>query len=237
MLLSSTELIMEINKKDFQKTYSEISDEELLNLYHSGTLMEIAHEALLEELIKRNILIPRKHETKATNSAVKSSKNLIKNIFVWVFIIICVLSIKIWVDMSNYPNRRERLYNGVDNAIQTINDKNSKEVEKEVAETLKETSISINKQLPMMVDPDTRLDAASSHGMQQHYKYTMINYSKDELNEQLFHDKIKAVISNSQCDNNDMKLMLNVGVEYFYHIFDKVGLHITTVRISKKDCK
>jgi len=237
MLLSSKELIMENNKKGFQKTYSAISDEELLNLYHSGTLMEIAHEVLLEELTRRNIPIPRKYETEVDNSAAKSSKNMIKNIFVWVFIIICVLLIKICVDMPSHPNKQERLNNAVDNAIQTINAKNSNEAKKEIVETLKETSNSINKQLPMMVDPDTRLDTTISHGMQQHYKYTMINYLKDELNEQSFHNNIKTVISNSQCGNDDMKLMLNVGVEYFYHIFDMDGLHITTVKISRKDCE
>ena len=231
---------MEISRKDLQKTYSAISDEELLDIYYSGAITEIAHGMIVEELKRRDIPIHSKPETKVENSAAKSRGNMIKNIFVWLFTIIGVLMIKIGVDIYSHPNRQERLNNAVNNAIQTINSKNNDGAEKgiqEIVETLKETSRSINKQLPMMVDPDTRLDITISHGMQQHYKYTMINYSKDDLNEQSFHKNTKIVISNSQCNNDDMKLMLNTGVEYFYHVFDEDGLHITTVKINRNDCE
>jgi len=108
--------------------------------------------------------------------------------------------------------------------------------DKEMEEILIETSKKINSQLPMMVDPDTRLDATMCYKKQLHYKYTMVNYTIDELDIKNFHSEIEAMLTRNQCNNENMVKMLMVGIEYYYIYFDKNGILITTVNIDKRNC-
>jgi hypothetical protein len=108
--------------------------------------------------------------------------------------------------------------------------------DKEMEEILIETSKKINSQLPMMVDPDTRLDVTMCFKNQLHFKYTMVNYTIDELDIKDFHNGIEAMLTTNQCKNENMVKMLKVGIEYYYIYLDKNGILITTVNIDKRNC-
>ena len=55
---------MEINRETLAKSYSEMSDAELLNLHSDGIITEIAYEVLEAELSRREIDIPDRPPSK-----------------------------------------------------------------------------------------------------------------------------------------------------------------------------
>ena len=105
-----------------------------------------------------------------------------------------------------------------------------------VEELLEDTAKNISRQLPIMVDPNTRLDMVICNGKQMHYKYTMINYSENKLDKEAFKNEATSTLSKNQCNNKKMVELLKMGVEYYYIYFDKNGNLITTIQISKKNC-
>ena len=115
---------MEITKEDLQNTYQAISDEELINIYSSGTLTDIARNVLEAELKSRNIPIPEQLEAEKQEITTKSKGGVIKKIFLWIFAIIGFLIIKTIVDVSHHPNRQERLNRAVENAVNETKLKN-----------------------------------------------------------------------------------------------------------------
>jgi len=51
---------MDISSEDLKQRYSERPDSDLLELYSSGTLTDLAYDAIENELIKRDIQIPKR---------------------------------------------------------------------------------------------------------------------------------------------------------------------------------
>lgn len=105
-----------------------------------------------------------------------------------------------------------------------------------IEEILIEITKKINSQLPIMVDPETRLDTTICYGKQMHYKYTMVNYSENELDKEAFQNEMATMLAKNQCNNENMVKMLKMGVKYYYNYFDKNGILIATIIISKKNC-
>ena len=105
-----------------------------------------------------------------------------------------------------------------------------------IEEILTETSKKINSQLPIMVDQETRLDTTICYGTQMYYKYTMVNYSKNDLDTEAFQNEMTTMLAKNQCNNENMVKMLRMGVTYYYNYFDKNGILIATINISKKNC-
>jgi len=105
-----------------------------------------------------------------------------------------------------------------------------------VEEILIKITKKINSQLPIMVDPDTRLDTVICYGKQMHYKYTMINYSENESNKKALQNEATSTLAKNHCNNKNTVKMLKMGVEYYYIYFDKNGILIATINISKKNC-
>jgi hypothetical protein len=118
----------------------------------------------------------------------------------------------------------------------TVNNYEQGKIDGAIEETLIETSTKVNKQLPIMVDSDTRLDTTICYGKQIHYKYTMINISENELDKKAFQNGMESLLAKNQCNNKNMVKMLEMGVEYFYMYFDKNGILIATIHINKKTC-
>ncbi len=99
-----------------------------------------------------------------------------------------------------------------------------------------EASQQINKQLPMMVDSETRLDTTICAGKHVLYKYTMIGLSAKDLDIISFNDEIKTMLVKNQCSNENMVKMLKFGVQYSYMYQDRDGNLITTINIDKRAC-
>lgn len=109
-------------------------------------------------------------------------------------------------------------------------------IDRAVEEFLTDTAKNIKSQLPIMVDSDTRLDTVMCLGKKMHYKYTMINYLENKMDKEAFKNEATFTLTKNQCNNKKMVEMLKAGVEYYYVYFDKNGILITTIHISKKSC-
>ena len=105
-----------------------------------------------------------------------------------------------------------------------------------IEETLASLSKKVNGQLPLMIDPETRLDTTICVGKQMHYKYTMVNFDKNQFSQNTFQIEMKAMLKRNQCGDEKVLELLEKGVEYFYMYFDKNGNNIATIKISKRVC-
>jgi hypothetical protein len=113
---------------------------------------------------------------------------------------------------------------------------NNGKLDAAIEEKLLETTKQINSQLPIMTDQETRLDTVMCFGKQMHYKYTMINASENELDKEAFLKNIKISLIKNHCRNENPVQMLKMGVTYYYNYFDKNGVLIGAINISKQDC-
>lgn len=93
-----------------------------------------------------------------------------------------------------------------------------------------------NKQLPKMIDKETRLDSTICNGKQLIYMVTLVDISAKDIDITKFKEYAKTKISRSQCSNKDMVNLLNIGVNYVYSYHDKDGYHIDSIPFSKIDC-
>lgn len=105
-----------------------------------------------------------------------------------------------------------------------------------INDVLAKTARQINKNLPMLVDEETRLDLTIGLDHYFMYKYTLLNYRADELDSKYIYGLIKPALTENVCTSDDMKIFieLNVPVEYLYYGND--GKKVTSVVISSKDC-
>jgi hypothetical protein len=109
-------------------------------------------------------------------------------------------------------------------------------VDRAIEEKLLETSRSINRQLPLMVDPETRLDMTMCNGKEMYYKYTMVLVSENELDKNRFKNDMAVILRRNNCSNEKMIKTLTMGVEYNYIYLDRNGIEIAAIKITKKIC-
>ena len=110
------------------------------------------------------------------------------------------------------------------------------EYDSEIKQIVLDTSQQINNQLPMMIDEETRFDFSMALNKQLHLKYTMINSENNEMDIEHFKIKTKNYLLKNQCRNKNMKILLSLGIEYFYNYFDKDGDIIASIKIGFDEC-
>jgi hypothetical protein len=99
-----------------------------------------------------------------------------------------------------------------------------------------ENSKKLNKNLPLAVDADTRLDATLSMGMQFHFKYTMVNTAVKDIDVAVFRKKMEENLIRTQRADKGAVLMLKAGVEYIFTYGDKNGDLIASIKLNRKIC-
>jgi hypothetical protein len=101
---------------------------------------------------------------------------------------------------------------------------------------LSEIASSINKQLPMMVDKETRLDVVM--GMKQNitYKYTLVNTNQNDFTSEEIENLLKQTIKNSVCTNPKVRIFPENGVSMNYSYYSKDGKFMAEFTIFPKDC-
>ncbi len=105
------------------------------------------------------------------------------------------------------------------------------------AEILQVAVESLNKQTPMMVDNDTRLDSAhSGPGMRFTYNYTLVNYSIAEIDGEEFHHNLAPNIRKAVCEKPEMAVFFRNGITVVYAYRDKNGADITEIVVPPSDC-
>jgi hypothetical protein len=101
---------------------------------------------------------------------------------------------------------------------------------------LKSAANELNQSLPMMVDSETRLDSTLAFKNSFLYKYTMINYTVEDINIEQFSSAMRPQIVNSVCTTEDMKVFVqnHTEVKYLYH--DKDGKFISQILVKTEEC-
>lgn len=95
----------------------------------------------------------------------------------------------------------------------------------------------LNKQLPMTVDRDTRLDTTQAGpGRAFTYHYTMVTARASEIDTTVFYRAMSSHLRNSVCTNPDMQVFFQNGVTVSYSYRGSDGRHVTKVVITPRDC-
>ncbi|MBB1148673.1 zinc ribbon domain-containing protein [Myroides sp. NP-2] len=98
----------------------------------------------------------------------------------------------------------------------------------DIDETLAVVASEINKNYPMYIDQDLRMDntmAMPNKTLQ--YNYTIVNYAKEELNMEVVESTLFTGILENIQTNPDLKEMRDAKVTFNYYYKDKNGVYVT----------
>jgi len=101
---------------------------------------------------------------------------------------------------------------------------------------LNEIASSFNKQLPMNVDKETRIDAVLGTKKNIFYNYTLVNYKQSDINAKELKSSLINKIKNNVCTNPKLKIFSKNGVNMNYIYYGKNGKYITEITIKPEDC-
>lgn len=113
--------------------------------------------------------------------------------------------------------------------------------EPSINDQLKETSLLLNKSLPIKVDASTELYKISS-GKNQLIYYYRLNALNEQQKEHIKNNwaKIQSNLRNSiiakGCNNQDIKYFITQDVELIYY-YELEGHELGNIRLTKSDCK
>ncbi|TLX46787.1 hypothetical protein C1E24_12340 [Pseudoalteromonas phenolica] len=114
-------------------------------------------------------------------------------------------------------------------AIQTV-DQRSLSVE------LTKTAAMLNKNGPVMLDEETRLDSVATFKNYIIYNNTMVNYSVEQLDPNQFTTLLQDIVIKPLCSNKDLKAFKDYGVTMVYRYVDKSGNFISELSKDMSTC-
>lgn len=105
-------------------------------------------------------------------------------------------------------------------------------------EVLQSVAIDANKELPKMLDSETRLDSVSAINKGLNYNYTLVNFNKTDLADGAINDTLKADMIKSMCASPDMKFYTDNKAIMKYSYYDKNNVFIESIIINTgTDCE
>lgn len=95
------------------------------------------------------------------------------------------------------------------------------------------TASQINETCPIMVDSDTQLDnAISLPGNIFQYNYTLINFTKEQIDLEDFESKMKPIILNFVKTNPDLEFFREHQTTLKYSYKDKTGVFLLSIAVG-----
>lgn len=104
-------------------------------------------------------------------------------------------------------------------------------------EKIKNEVLQTNKTLPKMVDEETRFDLVQFVDKKIENHYTLVNITKSEIDVEKMLPNVRESLKNSICTKQNLLDNLSKDVEYSFTYKDKNSELISTVVITKIDCK
>jgi hypothetical protein len=96
----------------------------------------------------------------------------------------------------------------------------------------------LNKQVPKMVDKETRLDNVTpGPGRHFTYNYTFPNFDLREIEAVNFFPKMKKQLIDKVCQSEDMKLFFEQKITISYDYKDRNGIGVGKIDISATTCR
>lgn len=106
-----------------------------------------------------------------------------------------------------------------------------------IDEVLTKMSVRMNKNLPAIVDKDTRLDQVSAvPGQHFIYHYTLVNLSVGDISTDTFHKVVKPRLKERLCSSAEMQSFLKNGVSISYLYKGKDGKPIGGAKFAPNEC-
>lgn len=119
-----------------------------------------------------------------------------------------------------------------------ISKPNPEEIEKVIIEGFEEAARIINRDAPVFVDKETKMDKATvGPGSRITYHHTLMNYSSTDVDAQWLKNNLLPIVKSNVCKNNNMRKALQHGGIYGYSYSGKDGVFITDFAISKDECR
>lgn len=104
-------------------------------------------------------------------------------------------------------------------------------------EKIKTEVLQTSKTLPKMVDTETRFDSVLFVDKKIENHYTLVNITKSEIDVETMLPNVKESLKNSICGKQNFMDNLSKGIEYSFSYKDKNSEQISTIVITKSDCK
>ncbi len=108
--------------------------------------------------------------------------------------------------------------------------------ENDLVLVLQATVKAVSKQLPVMLDSDTRLEKISSEGKVLTYQYELVNYASKDLDAIALMKAVKPMVIKQTCTTPNLKSIVDQGgtVSYLYDGKDKV--QVIEINVNKQNC-
>jgi len=103
-------------------------------------------------------------------------------------------------------------------------------------QVLMEAASELNSTAPTMVDSETRLDSATASNNTFIYKYTLINYQKEDLDIEQVRNTIFPGIARGVCTTPELQVFREHGTTMKYNYYDLDGDFILSMEKDTKEC-
>lgn len=98
-------------------------------------------------------------------------------------------------------------------------------------------SNTINKDLPRLVDSETRMDSTAVIEKMFVYKYTLVNFDVGTISGKEIHDYLAPNLINQYCLDPTMSVYRIYGYQMVHTYYDKKGIFLAQIKASIGDCK
>ena len=93
-----------------------------------------------------------------------------------------------------------------------------------------------NKDLPMMIDDETRLNHISVIDNDIYYNYTLIGWTSENTDIPVFIKEMTEILIEEDCTDPEWKALLDKGRDFVYIYGGDYGEHFTTITVKALDC-
>ena len=116
-------------------------------------------------------------------------------------------------------------------------DQNEEEIYTQVQKGLHLAAAQINRNVPLMVDDETRLDSAVASSDKLTYYYTFPNYSSRDVSYEVVKERVLPNITRTVCGDEDMIWTMKYGIQYVYVYRGNDRRDIASFQIAAADCR
>ncbi|EGQ7649823.1 TPA: DUF2569 domain-containing protein [Vibrio alginolyticus] len=105
-----------------------------------------------------------------------------------------------------------------------------------IEDRLNQLTNDMNRELPIMLDSETKLDAVYTESNNLQYRYSLVNYSVSDIDANALNKNMRPSLLQTACSNSATLTFMQEGVIVSYTYYDKLGKLITSIQINSSDC-